>query len=641
LINSGTLTGAGTILELGGVNNSGTISVASFNFNRAGAQTLLGAGSFSNNLATVVNGSTLTLLNSHQFSSLTIQSGATLNISSLTLSVSGNLTNNGGTFTVTDSTVVANGATPQTLTGANFFSLTANNSGASLGSNTTVTNLLTLTSDLTTGAFVLTMPFATQNTAGGGDLIGNFRLTNPGGSLSKYGNPFTRISVSGGTAPTDITVNLVKSAPVGFPTAVQRTYTITPNGGVGFTATVQLHYLDGELNGNTEGAGLSLWRFGGTTWQKQTTNAFSITDNWVQTTNVTQFSPWTFNSTVPTAAPANISGQITTADGTPLSGVLMTLTDGNLVRRSITNNNGVYQFTEVDTDSFYSVRPLRANYDFAPRERAFSLLGNKTDAIFTAHALPETANPLDTAEFFVRQQYVDILGREPDEGGFNYWSDEILRCGDDATCTNRRRREVAAAFFIEQEFQQSGSFIHELYQGALGRRPLHDEYSADRGRVLGGPNLDEEKTAFAASFAQRTDFLQKYPANVTAESFVDALLQNVHQHSAVDLSYERDHLITLYQGGANQAASRGLVLRAMADNAAFKKGNYNPAFVLTEYFAYLRRDPEPDGYYFWLDVLNNREVDNFRGMVCSFITSTEYQRRFSSIVTHSNAECGR
>src|SRR5688572_29189701 len=54
-----------------------------------------------------------------------------------------------------------------------------------------------------------------------------------------------------------------------------------------------------------------------------------------------------------------------------------------------------------------------------------------------------------------------------------------------------------------------------------------------------------------------------------------------------------------------------------------------------------RRDPEPEGYAFWLDVLNNRETGNYRGMICSFITSTEYQRRFSSVVTHGNAECSQ
>jgi hypothetical protein len=60
-----------------------------------------------------------------------------------------------------------------------------------------------------------------------------------------------------------------------------------------------------------------------------------------------------------------------------------------------------------------------------------------------------------------------------------------------------------------------------------------------------------------------------------------------------------------------------------------------------EYFGYLRRDLDPGGYDFWLNVLNNREPNNYRGMVCAFITSAEYQLRFSLLVTHTNAECAQ
>jgi hypothetical protein len=70
-----------------------------------------------------------------------------------------------------------------------------------------------------------------------------------------------------------------------------------------------------------------------------------------------------------------------------------------------------------------------------------------------------------------------------------------------------------------------------------------------------------------------------------------------------------------------------------------KTREYNPSFVLMEYFGYLQREPDQGGYDFWLDVLNNREPNNYRGMVCSFITSAEYQKRFSSVVLHSDAEC--
>jgi hypothetical protein len=310
---------------------------------------------------------------------------------------------------------------------------------------------------------------------------------------------------------------------------------------------------------------------------------------------------------------------------------------GTQNRKTITDANGAYHFDNVETSGFYVVRPARVNYSLSPAERSFSQLGQRTEAQFTAVANGDSANPIDTPEYFVRQQYLDVLGREPEEGGFNYWSDQLLACGDES-CIRAQRVSVAAAFFIEQEAQQTGSYIYDIYTGALNRKPGFAEYSVDHQQVIGGQTLEAQKTAFAQSFVQRAEFASRYQANTTAESFVDALLQNVHS-SGVDLSSERSSLISTYNAGASVNESRASVVRAMADNATFKQRQYNAAFVLTEYFGYLRRDAETDGFNFWLNVLNNGDPQNYRGMVCSFITSTEYQRRFSTVVSRTNAEC--
>src|SRR6185295_10075937 len=118
----------------------------------------------------------------------------------------------------------------------------------------------------------------------------------------------------------------------------------------------------------------------------------------------------------------------------------------------------------------YTVRPVGANHSFIPRERSFSALGNQTDAVFTA--VPDavaTLNPLDTNLFFVRQQYLDFLGREPDAGGLAYWTQQLSGCGGDGGCLRTRRLEVSAAFFDSKEFQETGSFVYRLYKGSLGR----------------------------------------------------------------------------------------------------------------------------------------------------------------------------
>ena len=342
--------------------------------------------------------------------------------------------------------------------------------------------------------------------------------------------------------------------------------------------------------------------------------------------------------TGPTAAPAVISGRIVNSGGAPTAGVTVRLSGAGL--SAITDGNGDYRFSNVESGNFYTVTPALANYHFTPADRSFSLVGNKTDATFTAaEDAMIVANAIDTSGYFVRQQYLDFLGREPEAGGFNYWNDQVNSCNGDADCIRARRIDVSAAFFMSQEFKDTGSFVYRLYKGALGRQLRYSEFSADRAQVVGGPNLEASKAAFADAFVQRAEFADKYQGNTTAEAFVDTLLQTMNDSAGVNLSGERAALISRYNQGASMNASRALVGRQLIDNETFASAVYNQAFVTMQYMGYLRRTPETEGFNFWVGVLNG-QPDNYRGMICSFITSMEYQRRFSSVVSHSNAECG-
>src|SRR5205814_2067400 len=108
-------------------------------------------------------------------------------------------------------------------------------------------------------------------------------------------------------------------------------------------------------------------------------------------------------------------------DGKPVEGAVVRLS-GAQTRKTITDASGNYRFDNVETKGFYSLTPSRLNYLFSPSQRSFSQIGDKTEAIFGASFTGDSANPVDTPEYFVRQQYVDLLGREPEEDGFNYWS---------------------------------------------------------------------------------------------------------------------------------------------------------------------------------------------------------------------------
>jgi hypothetical protein len=250
-----------------------------------------------------------------------------------------------------------------------------------------------------------------------------------------------------------------------------------------------------------------------------------------------------------------------------------------------------------------------------------------------------TPNPQDDAQFFVTQHYHDFLGRDADRAGLEYWTNQIAQCGSDPQCIQSRRIDVSARFFAGDEFQKTGLFVYRLYKSALGRRPRFSEFNADRGEVVAGATLQENKQTFAQAFLARPEFQRKYPASLSAEQFVAALLGTVRQSSGANLASERARLLALYNGADS---GRLAIVRSVADNEAFGDAEYNRAFVLMEYFGYLRRDPDERGYQFWLNVLDSKPANDanaYRAMVCSFLSSAEYQARFGMTLTHKNGEC--
>jgi hypothetical protein len=245
----------------------------------------------------------------------------------------------------------------------------------------------------------------------------------------------------------------------------------------------------------------------------------------------------------------------------------------------------------------------------------------------------EGGNPIEDAQFFVAQHYLDFLNRTGDSGGLEYWTHQITQCGTDAACISQRRIGVSAAFFVEQEFQQTGYTVYRLYRAAYGRRPSYAQFIAD-SQLVGGSQLAASKAHFAGEFVRRAEFQQAYPASLTANEFVNRLYDTAGLTGSMTARHQA------IEGMTGNKKSRAQVLLDVIETKAFQEREYNSAFVLMQYFGYLRREPDEGGYAFWLNVLNNKEPGNYRGMVCSFITSREYQERFSSQVTRSNQDCG-
>lgn len=333
----------------------------------------------------------------------------------------------------------------------------------------------------------------------------------------------------------------------------------------------------------------------------------------------------------PTNNFGEVSGRITNSgNGTAVSGAVIRMT-GSQTRKTITDANGNYRFDNVPTNGMYTITPSRANFTFSPSERALTQLGNTTDAPFTGLPSGSSDNPLDTPEYFVRQHYVDFLNREPDESGFNFWSDQIITCGVDAGCIDRRRVNVSAAYFLSIEFQQTGGLVNGLYRVSFERRPLYIEFVPDAqivgqnvvvGQTGWENQLEANKQEFLNAWVQCTAFLNVY-GGLSNDAYVDMLIS----HTGVTFtSAERNALVNSL---GNQTMMRAQVLRQIAEDSRFVALKFNETFVLMEYFGYLRRDPDADGFQFWLDKLNQFN-GNFEQaeMVRAFIISEEYRNRF-------------
>ncbi len=280
----------------------------------------------------------------------------------------------------------------------------------------------------------------------------------------------------------------------------------------------------------------------------------------------------------------------------------------------------------VEGDETFSV-----NLSSPSADSVVSGVSTVTITINDNDTVAPTTNPIDDAQFFVRQQYLDFLNREPEPGGLAFWTSQITACGADATCINRRRVEVSAAFFGSPEFQETGGLVFRTYKAGLNRQPTYLEFMRDRSLLPAGPGLESAKVAFFNNFVLRPEFLTLFPTSLTPAQYVDGLNANTGNSLT---PAQRDALVT---GLTNSTETRATVLRKVAENAAFSAQQANPAFVLMEYFGYLRRDADPGGQAFWLNVLNSS--GNFRGMVCAFLTSAEYQARFSPIRTRTDVVC--
>jgi hypothetical protein len=375
------------------------------------------------------------------------------------------------------------------------------------------------------------------------------------------------------------------------------------------------------------------------------TNAVSLSASNYNITEDCTVVPLTITRSLPSTDPVTVD--IATSDGTAQQ-----RTDYTATLRTIT-------FAAGETSKIVNI-PISEDSFNEPTEvfnvtlsnpTGGAALGGQTTAtisILNDDNPPPGTNAIDDNTNFVCQHYHDFLNRQPDAPGLAFWVSQIAACGGNASCIEVTRIHVSASFFLSIEFQETGAYVLRAQRAAFGKKSdtaatrypylsfLKDTQQVSQEVIFGQPGadalLEANKQAYATQVVTSAAFIAAYPLAQTAAQYVDALFATA---MVVPTAAERNAAIAAFGGGGT--AGRVAAFRSVVDSASVRAAEFNAAFVLMEYYGYLRRNPTdpPDnndvGYQFWLTKLNAFNGNFIQAeMVKAFLSSIEYRQRFGN-----------
>jgi subtilisin family serine protease len=251
-----------------------------------------------------------------------------------------------------------------------------------------------------------------------------------------------------------------------------------------------------------------------------------------------------------------------------------------------------------------------------------------------------SANPIDNQDVFIKQQYIDFLGRVAEPDGFNFWKNRMSNCPPGDICD---RTDTSQRFFQSDEFQERGFYVYRLYDAVLGRLPRYTDFVYDVARLNGFQTPAEQrqsKDAYLLNFVQSMEFRFMYGQYLDGANgnsltssdpagFVNALCAK----SGI-IPASKQSLINNLQSGARTPAQTVEDFILTPEMSAVGTKFYDRGFITMQYFGYLRRDPEQAGFDFWQQQLIGVSAphrQDYRFMVGGFLQSDEYRFRFALI----------
>lgn len=198
---------------------------------------------------------------------------------------------------------------------------------------------------------------------------------------------------------------------------------------------------------------------------------------------------------------------------------------------------------------------------------------------------------------WLRCLYLDLLNREPDQQGFNYWINAIN--------AGTTILSVADGFLRSQEY--CTNLANSLYNQLLDRGSDPSGLNVQRDYLMRGNSLQDT----IIGFCQSLEYKSKHPVpNQFVESLYNKLLGRPSDPSGLQ------YWINLINSGTNTAD----VIRGFLRSREYALQRLNEF-----YQKFLGRQPDTNGLEFWANKLQNGT--SLQEITTGFLTSIEYQNR--------------
>ena len=231
-------------------------------------------------------------------------------------------------------------------------------------------------------------------------------------------------------------------------------------------------------------------------------------------------------------------------------------------------------------------------------------------------------------EAFVERLYNTVLDRSADSQGLNYWLDKWNNGSVNA-------KSIAKSFMHSEEFLSKDlddiDFLYVCYRAFMDREPDDDGLNYWLDRLYNGTSRDEVIDSFVDSpefqnIIGSSDGSASNSGDATTQ-FVKRLYQTILDREAN--SSGLNNWVNQIKSGAMDYKS--VAMSFMHSEEFVSKDLDNIDFVDTLYRAFMGREADSEGEYYWVDKLyNGMDRDT---VIASFIDSQEFQ----NIINNSSA----